>query len=68
MEFGIGQAQLKDELNRMAPAAARAHLGDTLYDLITNFNAFLAHLDSGAVTGIGTANVADYAVKLPENR
>lgn len=57
----------QDNLNRMAPAAAKAKLGDTLNDLIVSHNALLAqynlllaHIDAGAVAGLGTANAATY--------
>ena len=39
---------VKDELNRMAPAAADAKLGNVLTDIIANFNALLAKLDADA--------------------
>lgn len=46
------QAVVKDQLNRSSPANRDAKLGDTVNDLITNFNALLAKLDSnhGAAT------------------
>lgn len=58
----------RDQLNRMGPAAAHAHLGSVVYDLITNLNALCAHLDAANVTGLGTANLATFGVKLPEQR
>ena len=39
---------LKDELNRMNPAAAHVKLGDVLYELITKHNAAMAKLDADA--------------------
>lgn len=39
---------LQDELNRMAPAAAHAKLGDIVNDLITKHNAVCAKLDADA--------------------
>lgn len=39
---------LKDELNRMAPAAAHAKLGDLVDELITKHNALCAKLDADA--------------------
>jgi hypothetical protein len=61
-------AQIKDELNRSMNAAARARLGDVIYDLINQHNALLAHLDTANVTGIGNANAATYSVTTPANR
>lgn len=50
---------LKDELNRMAPAAAHAKLGDLVDEIITKHNALAAKLDADAgVTG------TDYASTL----
>lgn len=49
----------KDELNRMAPAAAHAKLGDVLDDLITKHNALCAKLDADA----GVTDT-DYAASL----
>lgn len=39
---------LKSELNRMAPAAAHAKLGDVLDELIAKHNAVCAKLDADA--------------------
>lgn len=39
---------LKDELNRMNPAAAHVKLGDVLDELITKHNAAMAKLDADA--------------------
>lgn len=39
---------VKDELNRMNPAAANAKLGDVLTDLVAKHNALLAKLDLDA--------------------
>lgn len=39
---------LADELNRMAPAAAHAKLGDVVAELITKHNALCAKLDADA--------------------
>lgn len=39
---------LQDEINRMAPAAAHAKLGDIVNDLITKHNAVCAKLDADA--------------------
>jgi hypothetical protein len=47
--MGINTAgSVKDQLNRMNPAAADAKLGDVLNDLITKFNAVLVKLDADA--------------------
>lgn len=62
-----GNVNHKDRLNRMAPAAARAMLGDWLYDLTDKHNKLLAKLDADAgVTD--TDYVATLTVKLPEQR
>ena len=39
---------LKDELNRMNPAAAHVKLGDVLHELITKHNAAMVKLDADA--------------------
>ena len=39
---------LKDELNRMNPAAAHVKLGDVVDELIAKHNALLAKLDADA--------------------
>jgi hypothetical protein len=71
MPAGYTDAQIKDELNRSMAAASRARLGDVIYDLMNNhnalvaqFQAFLTHVDTAAVTGIGTANEATYGAGL----
>jgi len=70
------ESTLQEQLNRLAPAARDAHLGDVIEDLITNYNllqasyvalgtkyaALLAHLDTANVAGIGNTNVATYGV------
>lgn len=55
-------------LNTMTPAAQKAKLGDVIADLTAQLNALttahqalLAHLDAGAVAGLGTAHVANYS-------
>ena len=69
----------RDRLNRLNPVAAKAKLGDVIYDLIAahnalaaQYNTLLAHLDTANVAGIGAANAATYAapaaVVLPEKR
>ncbi len=65
---GLTDAVIQAQLNLFTPAAADSNLGDVIYDLINNHNALLAHLDTGNVTGIGNANTATYAVKLPSQR
>jgi len=70
----LSESEIQKRLNRLAPAARDAHLGDVIEDLITNHNlllasyndlqtkydALLAHLDTANVTGIGNANAATY--------
>lgn len=69
----------QDELNRCMPIAERALLGTWLYELTQSFNALeakynalLAHLDTGNVTGIGNTNAATYGytttVPTPDQR
>ncbi len=53
---GLPVRNLQSELNRMAPAAAHAKLGDILNDLITNHNALCAKLDADA--GVTDTNFA----------
>lgn len=60
-------ASLRRHLNFMSPAAHDANLGDVIVgllaahnDLVAKHNAFLAHVDAGAVAGIGTTNAATY--------
>ena len=69
-----GYVNHQDQLNRMAPAAARAKLGDQVYDLTNRlnalgaayadlagkFNALMAALDTANVAGIGNANAATF--------
>lgn len=43
-----GTGNLKDELNRMNPAAGHAKLGDLLDEIITKHNALAAKLDLDA--------------------
>ena len=53
---------VKAQLNRMAPATSKAKLGDTLTDLVANFNALLAKLDSNhaaATDHVATLKVTD---------
>lgn len=47
---------LKDELNRMNPAAAHVKLGDVVDELITKHNAAMAKLDADA--GVTDTNYA----------
>ena len=69
-----GSGNLKNDLNKMNPAAGNAKLGDMLETIITNQNAILAKLDAigGAsasaaaiATAAGTTNVATYSMTLP---
>jgi len=69
-----GSGNLKNDLNRMNPAAGNAKLGDMLENVISNQNAILAKLDaigaagasSAAIaTAAGTTNVASLALTLP---
>lgn len=69
-----GTGNLKNDLNRMNPAAANILLGDMLETMIKNQNAILAKLDaiggagasSAAIaTAAGTTNVATMAMTLP---
>ena len=69
-----GAGNLKNDLNRMNPAAANIKLGTMLETIITNQNAILAKLDaigaagasSAAIaTAAGTTNVATYGMTLP---
>lgn len=64
---GTGSNNNQDVLNRSMPAAHQARLGDCINDLITQhndlvskYNALLAHLDTANVAGIGNGNVAAY--------
>jgi len=58
---------LQDELNRMAPAAAHAKLGDIVNDLITKHNAVCAKLDLDA--GVTDTNYTSlHAVKTLASR
>ena len=70
---------LQHRLNHETPAAANAHLGDVIYDLINNYNALntkylalLAHMDAANVSGLGNAHVTTYggtsSVTLPAAR
>jgi hypothetical protein len=63
----VNGRNLQRELNRCMPAAEHVQLGDVLNDLISQVNAltakfaaFLTHVDSGNVTGIGNGNAAAY--------
>ena len=65
---------IKDELNRMAPATSHAKLGNMLESIISNQNAILAKLDaiggagasSAAIAAAaGTGNVAAMALTPP---
>jgi hypothetical protein len=65
----VNGRNLQRELNRCLPAAEHVQLGDVLNDLISQVNAltakyaaFLAHVDTGNVTGIGSSNAASYGV------
>ena len=69
-----GTGNLKNDLNRMNPAAGNAKLGDMLESIISNQNAILAKLDAiGAAsasvaainTAAGTNNVSTMALTLP---
>lgn len=53
---GTPVRNLKDELNRMAPAAAHAKLGDITDELINKHNALCAKLDADA--GVTDTNYA----------
>ncbi len=76
--MAIGRVNHQDHLNRMAPAAKGAKLGDVIYDLINALNdlrkqnvALLAKLDAAGVAGgTNTAQVSPTlpAVRLPEQR
>lgn len=58
---------LKDELNRMAPATDHAKLGTMLDEIITGFNSLLAKLD--ADTGVNaTDHVATLKLKTLSER
>ena len=60
-------ANIKDELNRLAPAAHKVGLGNMLDDLANGFNAFLTHVDT--VNGsLGNTNEATFGVKTVEQR
>lgn len=68
-----GTGNLKNDLDRMNPAAANIKLGTMLETIITNQNAILAKLDAiGAAadvaainTAAGTTNVATYGMTPP---
>ena len=60
----LGHVDLKDELNRMAPVARDASLGDCLYDLINGQNAMRAVLVAANVAGASSLPV----ILLPEQR
>jgi hypothetical protein len=68
-----GTGNLKNDLNRMNPAAGNIKLGDLLENIISNQNAILAKLDAigaaatvGAInTAAGTTNVSTMALTLP---
>jgi len=51
-----GTGNLKDELNRMNPAASHAKLGDLLDEIITKHNTMVAKLDADA--GVTDTNYA----------
>lgn len=51
-----GTGNLKDELNRMNPAASHAKLGDLLDEMITKHNSLVAKLDADA--GVTDTNYA----------
>lgn len=55
-------------VNKMAPAASKAKLGDAVADLIKQHNALLAKLDTANVAGIGNNNVATFKVTDLETR
>lgn len=55
-------------VNKMTTAASRAKLGDVIADLVTKHNALCAKLDAANLTGMGTTNVATFAVKDMETR
>jgi len=50
-----GTRSVQDELNRMAPAAAHAKLGDVLYDLITQHNNAVVAANTVVMTKAGLA-------------
>ena len=66
------------DLNGAMPASAKAKLGQTIDDLVQNYNALkadhdalvvkyaalLAHLDTANVAGIGNANAATYGAAV----
>lgn len=52
-----GHPSHQDALNRMSPAAAKAGLGDVIYDIINKVNAALKRLDA-AGTALVSATVA----------
>ncbi len=60
MSHNNGTGNVVDELNHAMPATYHAQLGTLLNELITNYNALLAHLDTANLTGIGNANAATY--------
>lgn len=41
-----------EKVNKMNPAAQKAKLGDTVADLVTNFNALLAKLDANHAAAV----------------
>ena len=56
----------QDHLNKMAPAAYRAKLGDVVEDLITQHNALLAALTAANIAGLNLSGVS--AVKTLSQR
>lgn len=45
----------QEKVNKMTPAAYKAKLGDTVADLVTNFNALLAKLDTNHAAAVDHA-------------
>jgi len=67
-----GNLNHRARLNDMNPAAARAYLGDCLFDLLNAYNdlsikyqALLAHVDTANVAGLGAANAATFGPAHP---
>jgi hypothetical protein len=54
----MNETSLKAQLNRLAPAARDAHLGDVIEDLITQQNALLAALKAANISGLVLTGVS----------
>ncbi len=63
--FGL---PLRDQLNRMAPAAAHARIGDLLDEMITKQNLIVAQLVANGTTGFTTATQGSFTVLTLEQR